>query len=349
MNKIKNTNILNKTIFLFILTITLSFSLSSCFPEDTLVAQYQRGDAKLGIADITENYNQKVYYNLNENKVVKISNYNDWDISFETNENSFYIMFNPAIIGGAINLGQVNFDTIITNASRLKWTYDDYSKSIDSGAVGKWWEISNNKIISKNDIYLLNLGIDIVGRNVGYRKFQVVEKDDNYYYIKFSDLNNNNKTEFQIPIDKKYERITFTFKNNGLVTYSEPETNSWDILFTKYSEYFEELFYLPYSINGVLLNYNKTLAYVADSTDNTYSELNLENLEYDKFRNNINVIGWDWKAYIFDIGYYNVNVKKTYVIKDSNGYYYKLRFLDFYTLKNNITSKGNISFEFLKL
>lgn len=349
MNTTQNSYILNKSVFLIILTITLSFVLSSCFPEDTQVAQYQRGDAQLGVADITEDYNQKIYYNLNENKVVKVSNYNDWDISFETNDDSFYIMFNPAIIGGALNLGQVDFDTIITGASKLKWTYDDYSKSIDSGSIGKWWENSNNSIISKKDIYVLNLGIDIVGRNVGYKKFQVLDKDDNFYYIKFSDLNNNNKTEFKIPIDKKFERMTFTFKNNGSITYSEPETNSWDILFTKYSEYFEELFFLPYSVNGVLLNYNKTLAYVADSSDNTYDGLNIDNLEYNKFTNKINTIGWDWKTYIFDIGYYNVNVKKTYVLKDNNGYYYKLRFLDFYTLKDNITSKGNISFEYLKL
>lgn len=348
MNKIKNINIINHIRFLFIIMV-LSISLSSCFPEDSQVAQYQRGDAKLGIADITEDYNQKVYYNLNENRVVKVSNYNDWDISFETNDESFYIMFNPAIIGGAINLGQVSFDTIITSPSKIKWTYDDYGKSIDSGAIGKWWEISNNQISSKKDVYVINLGIDIVGRNVGYRKFQITNIDENFYYIKFSDLNNNNLTEFQVPIDKNYGRMTFTFKNNGAITYSEPKIDSWDILFTKYSEYFEETFFLPYSVNGVLLNYNKTLAYVADSTDNTYSELNLENLEYDKFQNNINTIGWDWKAYIFDIGYYTVNVKKTFVIKDSKGYYYKLRFLDFYTLKNNITSKGNISFEFLKL
>lgn len=340
-----------KLLKLVLLSFLIIF-LNSCFKEDTPVKPYERGEANFGLADIGEDYNTILYFNLNENRVVKSHYLNQFDLAFETSDSLYFITFNPAIIGGAVNLGQINFDTVLTNNNvrDYKWVYDNYSKVTDSGAIGKWW-LDNNiggEIVSKNDVYVLNLGIDDVGRNVGYRKFQILRRTNEKYVIKFANLNNSNTKEFDIPIDKKYHRVTFSFKEGGKLTYSEPEANSFDLVFTRYAEYFEEINFEPYATNGVLQNPRVCFAY-ADSSGASYENFTIENYNEKQLSNYYNVLGWDWKTYLFDLGYYTIRNDKFYVIKDYNGYIYKLRFIDFYTPKNGVSSKGNITFEYQKL
>lgn len=346
-----NFNIIQFAIF----TICLNVLLTSCFQEDIPIKPYDRGSAITGIANIGEDYNTIIYYNLKDNKVVSTNQINDWDLAFETNDTSSYITLNPAIIGGVFDLGIANFDTTFTNsaAGKLAWKYDNLSKSIDSGAFGKWWKSDANhpnNVESIGHTYIVNLGIDKVGRNVGFRKLQIIKRDSEFYYIKFANANSNgtNYSEFKVPIDKKYHRVTFTFKDGGSITNTEPPAYTWDLVFTRYAEYFEEVNFVPYSINGVLLNPNVCFAY-ADSSGTKYEDVTTSTYNEKLLSKFSNVLGWDWKKYNFDLGFYSIREDKIYVIKDFNGYIYKLRFLDFYTPIGGTTTKGNISFEYLKL
>ena len=54
----------------------------------------------------------------------------------------------------------------------------------------------------------------------------------------------------------------------------------------------------------------------------------------------INVIGYDWKIYDFDTGFYTIDPSATYILSDTEGYFYKLRFIDFY---NENGEKGSIN------
>jgi hypothetical protein len=58
------------------------------------------------------------------------------------------------------------------------------------------------------------------------------------------------------------------------------------------------------------------------------------------------VIGWDWKDYNFEDGSYVLLPDKNYVIKDKDGFFYKMRFINFYDLFGN---KGNIAYELIRL
>ena len=340
---------------LAIITILLNVILTSCFQEDIPIKPYDRGSTITGVANIGEDYNTIIYYNLKDNKVISTNQISDWDLAFETNDTSSYITLNPAIIGGVFDLGIANFDTTFSNsaAGKLVWKYDNLSFPIDSGAFGQWWKngaIHASNVESKGHTYIVNLGIDKVGRNVGFKKLQIIKRDSEFYYIKFANANANgtNYTEFKIPIDKKYHRVTFTFKDGGSVTNTEPPAYTWDLKFTRYAEYFKEIDYVPYAINGVLLNPNVTLAY-ADSSGTKYEDVTSLTYNEKMLSQYSNVLGWDWKKYNFDIGYYTIRNDKIYFIKDYNGYIYKLRFLDFYTPIEGKTTKGNISFEYIKL
>jgi hypothetical protein len=60
----------------------------------------------------------------------------------------------------------------------------------------------------------------------------------------------------------------------------------------------------------------------------------------------LDAIGYDWKAYNFDSGVYQVDTKKAFVLKDRKGFVYKFHFIDFY---NNSGQKGAPKVEYQKL
>ena len=49
--------------------------------------------------------------------------------------------------------------------------------------------------------------------------------------------------------------------------------------------------------------------------------------------NRADVIGYDWKYYNFDAGLYTIVPGLAYVIKDRDGFYYKLRFSIFTVIR----------------
>jgi len=58
------------------------------------------------------------------------------------------------------------------------------------------------------------------------------------------------------------------------------------------------------------------------------------------------VIGYEWKYYNFDAALYTIEPGLAYVIRDRDGFYYKLRFIDFYSEGGE---KGYPKFEYVRL
>ena len=61
--------------------------------------------------------------------------------------------------------------------------------------------------------------------------------------------------------------------------------------------------------------------------------------------NQKDIIGYEWKDYDFDNAMYQVDPDKIYILKNRIGFYYKLRFIDYY---NSTGEKGYPTFEFLR-
>jgi hypothetical protein len=100
----------------------------------------------------------------------------------------------------------------------------------------------------------------------------------------------------------------------------------------------------PYLVTGVLLNPYKTVA--AMDTIHQFEEVSFNIAEKQNFVIQKDIIGYEWKDYDFDNGMYQVDPEKIYILKNRIGYYYKLRFIDYY---NSTGEKGFPTFEFLRL
>ena len=100
----------------------------------------------------------------------------------------------------------------------------------------------------------------------------------------------------------------------------------------------------PYRVSGVLINRKNT--YVAEDEFHEFSEIDYELVQNDtlfSYSDNLDVIGYNWKTYS---GYFTIVENLNYIIKTNSGFYFKLRFLDFY---NSAGIKGCPKFEFQKL
>ena len=124
----------------------------------------------------------------------------------------------------------------------------------------------------------------------------------------------------------------------------EPKKDSWDVVFTQFSKVFYEPEFTPYVVVGCLTNPYKTLSYYAEGK--TFDEINLSFAENTTLSTDWDAIGYDWKSFSLNQSMYDVYYNKVYLIKDQNEYYYKLRFVDFYSDNGE---KGSPTFEYQRL
>jgi hypothetical protein len=167
----------------------------------------------------------------------------------------------------------------------------------------------------------------------------------NAYKLKYGLLNNTQVDSIIIEKQTAYNYSYFTFSNGGQQLTMEPPKTEWDIVFTRYRYvFYNTIPYTPYQVSGVLLNPTGIYAGV-DST------MNFDDIDYQKalsvpLFNQRDVIGYNWKYYSFSSQSYIVVPNRNYIIRDEKGYYWKLRFVDFY---NNNGEKGYPKFEYQRL
>ena len=140
--------------------------------------------------------------------------------------------------------------------------------------------------------------------------------------------------------------LYFSFDNGGMVKNFEPAWNDYDLLFTQYTTllYTDIGEAYPYLVTGVLLNRFHVAAAV--DTVHDFASISFETAQGMTYANALDVIGYDWKRYDFENNVYTMRPWISYLIRDPQGYYFKLRFVGFY---NSDGLKGYPTIEFQRL
>jgi predicted secreted protein len=307
---------------------------SSCQKEELPVPAHDPGDIITATVNMESDYKWQIYYDLKTNTVVGQNLKTRWDLGFESSPNGFHIILNSSKAMFARNTGITDFlsvtDTIGFSASK-KW--DEASGNLDSTAIGDWR--------NTNNVYVIDRGYDEAGVHQGFRKIQFQSVDANKYIVRLAQLNGTGDTTLQINKDSAYNFTFLSFNNNDVVLIEPPKT-TWDLVFTQYTHIFYDGPPMPYLVTGCLLNRYNTEAKM-DSLI-TFSSINLAIAENYILSSKINTIGYEWK--VFTGGTFKIKYQMNYIIKDSEGYYYKLRFIDFY---NSSGVKGNPKWEYQQL
>ncbi len=317
----------------------LCMMLSSCFKEKPIKQPYIITNA-VYVADMGMNYTKQIYFNMETGRFVDSNSKYDYDMAFDCG-----FTYNAWVNGANLSLvsrtGKTSLQDVTMADTIHGWHVELGSGIPDSNAIGQW----QTNLVSNQQVYIINRGIDSVGHSLGFIKMQMGDfsTGSNSYVVTFCNMDNSNLHTVSVPKQPSKNLVFLSFNNNGVVHDFEPVNTNWDFIFTQYSVWFGPPNNIPYKVTGLLTNPNMTYAYFMDSTSN-FDSITLKSVQQAKFTTTRDNVGYTWKR--FNGVAYTELTSYNYIIKSGNDQYYKMRFLDFY---NASGIKGYPKFQYYLL
>ncbi|MBC7426225.1 MAG: HmuY family protein [Bacteroidia bacterium] len=330
------------TLILFVLTLML---MTSCFKKEDALTLVD-GNTTVTQLNMGADYNKQIFFDLGTN-TFKTNEISDWDICFDAKPSGYGVFINNGTNVLAKKTGSYSpLDVTYEDTFNIN-LYDEQTGDLYKSAIGDWTKyVRDFGGGPVNGIFILDLGNKLLTKD-RYKKISIIRSDDTSYSIKYCNLNEAKWETYTIAKSKTENFTYFSFKGLGqIVKNVEPEKNTWDLEFTQY----KHIFYnqgpdpFPYKVTGILINPNHVSVYIDSVTNfNDLTPAICSNLKLSSRRD---IIGYNWKTIDFGTYNYSVNSNINYIIKDTEGKIYKLRFLDFYNA-NRI--KGYPKFEFIRV
>ena len=196
---------------------------------------------------------------------------------------------------------------------------------------------------SDNNVYIVNLGNEIpttnngtlntTGDPRGFMKVRVLSNGSNYT-IQYAELSNTaDYSEIVVTKDSSYN-LTAVSLTNGQIVSAEPEADNWDIDFGGVFSYYGQqgtiaagLTYSDYTLHNTLGGVGLYQITVEDDTTPSYTDFTLTDVnESSLIYNDRAVVGSGWRSVDYMTGETSVAEGRYYIVKDTDGNYYKLRF-----------------------
>jgi hypothetical protein len=318
----------------FVLGILVILLLTSCFKKDDIIPLEEVKDP-LMVIDKSMYLNQ-IFYDLNTNKIIGYNSNDAWDLSFDCRANNWDIRVNSGKLIGAWATNLTDFNTTNFSNIKSKRYFDKSSGDPDSLAISNWVDTSAIPFTYTNQVFLIGKTTDGGYNYLPFKKVVFKSATDSTYQFKYANLDGTGLNEIEIRKDTSYNRIFFSFTRNDTIQI-EPPKNDWDMVFCQYFStlYTDAGLPVPYPLRGTLINsYNVEAAL---DTANNFETINKASLNDFQFSGNWDIIGYDWKSVEINEGtnsaIYTVRSKNNYIIKDTHGFFYKLKFLSFNNYK----------------
>lgn len=348
----KTVNRKLKTVLLVGFTLAL---FTSCLKEEEPVTPpNMQGNVQTAQIPMGKDYNRQFFFDLGTNSIVSSNSKTDWDLAFECSPEDYHIYLNSSKMMFAYNTLLTDFTQAANiNADSVLWRWDVASGNPDSTAIGEWGNYADRNVISNRHVYLIHRGKDVAGNNIGIKKLVLGSLLNGTYTFKFASLDGTDEHIVEVAKDNDFTFVYFSFDNGGEIKNIAPEREAWDIEFTMYTHIFSETpdniqqpdTLIPYLVTGALQNTNGVA--VAEYFSKPFAGIMLnEVMNLNFVEGNIDVIGYDWKYFNFEAVTYDVLPNRVYIIRDTEGYLYKLQFIDFYS---ETGEKGYPKFEFQRL
>ncbi|MBK7944014.1 MAG: hypothetical protein IPJ85_01315 [Flavobacteriales bacterium] len=159
---------------------------------------------------------------------------------------------------------------------------------------------------------------------MGLRKLRINGFDGDAYSITHAMLDGSEITNSIVPKDAQRSFTSWSFTQGVLPI--EPVTGSWDLCFTQYTHHFEDSL-PPLSGERRAGRHHPRMARIATATS-PRSRLRIRSASRSGRKRN--TIGYDWKVYSFKTSSYTIVPDLAFIVKDADGYLYKMRFVEFY-------------------
>lgn len=316
-----------RIIFVFVICIFLY----ACGREELPVQGIKSGSAQLGFVNLGSHYEYQSGFDFASGIVSQSYLRENWELKFGSGIYSEIIQYNSSLFMRFVNTGKTRMDSAYT-VSDAEFQFVHPTGRNDS--------VLFQRDFHSGHVILLDMGIYQNGDSRGYVKLQLLEKNPAFVRLAIAPPASANFEEVKIDLTSPY--VYYSILRKSVVDIQiNPQVS--DLFFTQYTYMFYEPF-TPYLVSGVLLA-GPGMRVAKDSL-REFSDVTLSDTSAYVYSSDLDAIGYDWKVYDFSKGIYAVNSDLVYIVQTRNGYYYKLRFLDFYT---DTGEKGYISFEYMRL
>ncbi|MGG5210399.1 HmuY family protein [Chryseobacterium sp. MIQD13] len=319
----------------------------------------------------------QVWIDLSDYEKPSVNKRTDWDLGFYTGD-GFNVILNGSLAMTVAKIPNKTDIKAVTEAdvatlkqSALVGTFDSANMQYIDNPNGSFLtQTSGIAAIKENDaenpVYLLNLGreipspdnigpgsVSLSGAARGWKKIQIF-RALNGYKIRYADVGNTTSySEYFVPKDTDYSFTYFSF-NTGTTVKIQPKKKDWDLGFTTFTNevftapnvsagsYFFADFIVANTLNGVGV-YQVT---PAGNLDQAYNSFKLGDVDQSKFVfNDQRALGDKWRTTTgtTDNPQPHVYADRFFVLKDAEGFYFKLRFN---TMKDKDGNRGTTNFEF---
>ncbi|MEO1031978.1 MAG: HmuY family protein [Bacteroidota bacterium] len=196
---------------------------------------------------------------------------------------------------------------------------------------------------SANNVYIVHLGNEIpttnngslntTGDSRGFMKVRILT-DGSSYTIQYAELSNTTDfSEITVAKDSNYN-ITAVSLSDGQISSLEPMSKDWDIDFGGVFSFYgfqgplaAGLTYSDYTLHNTLGGVGLYEITNEDDTTQSYTNFSYADISEASFiYNDRAVVGSGWRSVDFMTGETSVRENRYYIVKDTDGNYYKLRF-----------------------
>ncbi|WP_422107898.1 HmuY family protein [Winogradskyella sp.] len=196
---------------------------------------------------------------------------------------------------------------------------------------------------SSNNVYIVHLGNEIpttnngslntTGDSRGFMKVRILT-DGSSYTIQYAELSNNTDfSEITVTKDSNYN-ITAVSLSDGQISSLEPMSKDWDIDFGGVFSFYgfqgplaAGLTYSDYTLHNTLGGVGLYEITNEDDTTQSYTNFSYADINETSFiYNDRAIVGSGWRSVDFMTGETSVRENRYYIVKDTDGNYYKLRF-----------------------
>jgi hypothetical protein len=323
---------------IFLIPITLAFILTGCFEDDQKVPPHIPGD-EISYEFTKSMYTNQAYFDLGTNSVQAENINGVWTIKFGAEAGDWHIGINSADYWAVYPSGTSIPDSVLSRPPVESWIFDHSSGDPDSSAFAGWVQFTLDDTVYTDQIYLIGK-YDGIAYKATYA-VQFLSVNEFGYLFRIRNWPSGEWKEYEILKDEIYNYIYFNASEKRTLPELEPDKNNWDLLFTQYGSiiFTDDGIPTPYYVRGVLLN-RYALTVAVDSLK-AFQDINFEDVANYSFSAVQDIIGYEWKDVevdqISNTAVYIVRPGITYIIRDTEGVFYKMRFISYY---NNSGEKG---------
>ncbi len=275
-----------------------------------------------------------VFYSLKTgSKIQQIRN--DWDIQFSTHKYDVTIRTNGSqgvallaypncdITGwnNSIDTAGLHLWPVLYNSDK-DYEIGAFNANTTSNHLDFGWGVYN--MISHNIVgdSLFLIKVPVTSTTFAFLKLWIVQKNptENKYTFKFANLDGTDENEVVLNCNDYSTKsfVGYDFKIKAFVD-REPASADWDLLFTKYMTFYQNV--MMYPVTGLLQNYNVQAASYGQ-IDTVFMDFTIEALD----SANISTIGNYWNTPVGMPPTYYLNDSLVYFVSDQESSIWKLVF-----------------------